>query len=116
MPRQVGQNFTVNANAGALHSVKQRRQGQFDLAIDTVEIFFINFFTQRRRDLSGQVSDFGRLPRGFIPAIVSRAAAVNAAKLARQIVQFIFAARGIDDVSRDQSVIIIPGQLNAEWR
>ncbi len=86
MSRQVSQHITIDANSGALHAIEQRREGQFDFAVDIVEIFFMNRLTEHWSDLRRQVSDLRSLPCGFIPAIVSRAAALNAAKLARQIV------------------------------
>ena len=85
MPREFRQDARIQTHAGLLHSIEQRRERQFNLAIDAAEVFFVNSLTQSSGDLRGQVGRFGRAPVGFRPAFGRRGAALFAGVLARQL-------------------------------
>src|SRR5207249_1446795 len=93
--RQISEHFSVDAHPGAFDPVKQRRQRQFDLAIDAAEIFLVDSLAQFLRHLRGPIGTFGREPRRLVPAFVWWSAAFRAHSFAREIAKFVLAPRGV---------------------
>ena len=85
MARQLGEHFGVHANTCVFHPIKQRRQRQFNLAINAGEILFVDSLAQDPHNLHREVSTFGSLPGSFIPAFVRWSAAFGPEAFARQI-------------------------------